>query len=314
MECRSSIRRETKKEKIANIITELRAHYRLSILLKIAKMKRSTYYYTISKKDKDEENDSLMNEIIAIFYEHKSRYGYRRITLELKNRGYSVNHKKVKRLMFRMELYGVTPKAKYKSYKGDMNGTCKNLLLNKIVDEENHKTYYERDFSTSRCNEKWSTDVSEFHIATGKLYLSPIIDLHNREIVSYDISTSPNYKQIQNMLSYAFKKHQSLTNLIFQSDQGWQYQMPQYHKTLSEMGITQSMSRKGNCLDNSIMENFFGVMKREMFYGHEYEFTSLDQLEFEMRKYISYYNNNRITQKLKGLTPVQYRNQSLTSC
>ncbi|MCI5772928.1 MAG: IS3 family transposase, partial [Erysipelotrichaceae bacterium] len=285
--------------------------YPLKILLKISGLKRSTYYYTLSKIDKDMKNDEIMNDIINIFYAHKERYGYRRITLELRNIGYTINHKKVKRLMSIMGLYGKTPKAKYKSYKGDMNGTTKNLLLNKVVDEENHKTYYERSFNTTRCNEIWATDVSEFHISAGKLYLSPILDLHNREIVSFNISASPNFDQTKDMLKQAFDKYDNLRDLIFHSDQGWQYQMQQYHKMLKEKGIKQSMSRKGNCLDNSPMENFFGKMKNEMFYGHEYSFKTLDDLKKAMVEYIDYYNNQRIIVKLKGLTPAQYRNQSL---
>lgn len=257
------------------------------------------------------KNDEIMNNIINIFYTHKERYSYRRIALELRNIGYTINHKKVKRLMSVMELYGKTPKAKYKSYKGDMNGTTKNLLLNKVVDEENHKTYYERNFNTTSCNEIWSTDVSEFHIAAGKLYLSPILDLHNREIVSFNISTTPNFEQTKDMLNKAFEKYDNLNNLIFHSDQGWQYQMESYHKILKKKGVQQSMSRKENCLDNSPMENFFGKMKNEMFYGYEYTFETLDDLKIAMEEYIDYYNNQRITVKLKGLTPVQYRNQSL---
>ena len=254
-----------------------------------------------------------MNNIIDIFYTHKGRYGYRRITLELTNRGFHINHKKVKRLMKRLGLYGIAPKAKYKSYKGAINGTLKNQLLNKVVDEENHKTCYERDFTTTKCDEKWTTDISEFHIAAGKLYLSPILDMHSREIISFSISNSPNYEQTKEMLNYAFKTHKDLKGLIFHSDQGWQYQMQPYHKVLKEQGIIQSMSRKGNCLDNSPMENFFGIMKREMFYGHEYEFKTLDELRIAMKEYIKYYNTQRITVKLKGLTPIQYRNQSLIS-
>lgn len=117
-----------------------------------------------------------------------------------------------------MGLYGKTPKAKYKSYKGNMNGTTKNLLLNKVVDEENHKTYYERNFNTTSCNEIWSTDVSEFHIVAGKLYLSLILDLHNREIVSFNISKSPNFEQIKDMLKQAFDKYDNLEGLKFHSD------------------------------------------------------------------------------------------------
>lgn len=260
------------------------------------------------KNDKDAE---LKQEILAIFQENKSRYGYRRITLELKNRGISVNHKKVKRLMKMLSLYGLTPKAKYKSYKGDMNGTCKNLLLDKEVDEENHKTKYVRNFFTTSINQKWTTDVSEFAIAAGKLYLSPILDMYNDEIISFDISTSANYAQIKRMLDGAFQKFDDLTGLIYHSDQGWQYQMQAYHKALADRGIKQSMSRKGNCMDNGIMEQFFGKMKNEMFYGHEQEFKTLDQLKQAMTEYIDYYNNQRISEKLKGLTPCQAREKAL---
>ena len=179
-----------------------------------------------------------------------------------------------------------------------------------VVDEEKHKTTYKRDFSTTACNQKWTTDVSEFHIAAGKLYLSPILDMHNREIVAFNISRNPNFNQTTDMLRKAFDKYKHLEGLIFHSDQGWQYQMEFYHQELEKRGIKQSMSRKGNCLDNSPMENFFGVMKNEMFYGHEYEFKSLEELEEAMIKYIKYYNNERIMEKTKGLSPLAYRQQS----
>ena len=204
-----------------------------------------------------------------------------------------------------MGLKAIYPRAKYTSYKGELNPICNNELL-EIKDDK-----VVRNFFTSKCNEKWTTDVSEFHIAFGKLYLSPILDMHNREIISYSISRNPSFNQIIEMLDKAFEKYNDLEGLIFHSDQGWQYQMNKYKTTLLEKGIKQSMSRKGNCLDNSLMENFFGIMKNEMFYGHEYEFESLDQLEQEMIKYIEYYNNDRITVKLKGLSPINYRQQSL---
>lgn len=230
--------------------------------------------------------------------------------LELANRGYKVNHKKIKRIMRLLNIRGITPRGKYNSYKGDQNGTCENLLLVKEVDEKKHKATYKRDFSTTACNQKWTTDVSEFHIAAGKLYLSPILDIHNREIVAFNISRSPNFNQTIDMLRKAFDKYDNLEGLIFHSDQGWQYQMRSYHRELEKRGIKQSMSRKGNCLDNSPMENFFGVMKNEMFYGHEYEFKSLEELEKAMIKYIEYYNKERIMEKTKGLSPLAYRQQS----
>ena len=280
-------------------------------MLSFFKISKSTYFYTINTYSCEDKDYELKELIKTIFKENESRYGYRRVTLELKNREYKINHKRVKRLMKLLNLYGVQPKAKYKSYKGEVGKTCKNLLLTKVVDEENNKTYYERNFTTTGVNQIWSTDVSEFHIAAGKLYLSPIIDVHNREIVSYVISRSPNFKQVTTMLDLAFKKHKNLKGLIFHSDQGWQYQMKKYRDKLSKRGIKQSMSRKGNCYDNCVMEIFFGTMKNEMFYGHEYEFDSLDELEIAMKEYIEYYNNKRISTKLKGLTPIMYRHQSL---
>ena len=320
--CLNSRGRKQEKEQLTEAVTELRQELKCSLdfILEtinsndsLPSLPRSDYYYWKNRTDPDAKNSDLMDAITTIYTVNHKRYGYRRITLQLKNDGWMVNHKVVKRLMSKLNLYGITPRAKYKSYKGDFNGTVDNKLLYKRVDTKRHRAEYIRDFSTTDVNEKWTTDVSEFHIAAGKLYLSPILDMHNREIVSYNISKSPGYMQITDMLNKAFNKFDDLSNLIFHSDQGWQYQMYQYHKALRERGITQSMSRKGNCLDNSPMENFFGKMKNEMFYGHEYEFQTLEQLQKAIEEYIDYYNNERIQVKLKGLTPCQARNQSLYS-
>lgn len=274
-------------------------------MLKLSNISKSSYFYEISLYNKTDKDHEIKAKIEEIFYNQSKRYGCPRITLELHNQGFKINHKKVQRLMKVMGLKAIQPRGKYKSYKGELNPICNNELLeikeDKVI----------RNFSTSKCNEKWTTDVSEFHISSGKLYLSPILDMHNREIVSYSISRIPNANQTQEMLDKAFEQYNNLEGLIFHSDQGWQYQMTNYQKQLKEKGIIQSMSRKGNCLDNSLMENFFGIMKNEMFYGHEYEFDSLDQLEQEMIKYIEYYNKDRITVKLKGLSPTNYRQQSL---
>ena len=320
--CLNSHGRKEEKERLTEAVTELRQELKCSLDFilttintndSLPHLPRSDYYYWKNRTDPDTKKMDLMTAISTIFADNHKRYGYRRITLQLKNEGWSVNHKAVKRLMSKLKLYGITPKAKYKSYKGDFNGTVGNKLLYKQVDTKKHKTEFKRDFSTAGVNEKWTTDVSEFHIAAGKLYLSPILDMHNKEIVSYNISRSPGYMQIKNMLDKAFRKYKNLKGLIFHSDQGWQYQMPQYHRALKNHEIIQSMSRKGNCLDNSPMENFFGKMKNEMFYGHEYEFETLEQLQKAMDNYIDYYNNKRIQVKLKGLTPCQARNQSLYS-
>ena len=183
---------------------------------------------------------------------------------------------------------------KYKSYKGEQGKIAPNIL--------------ERNFKATAPNQKWATDITEFNVAGKKLYLSPIIDLFNQEIISYELTERPVFNQVVMMLKKAFKKIPNNTNLTLHSDQGWQYQMKQYQYLLKEKGIIQSMSRKGNCLDNSVMENFFGLLKTEMFYKQK--FKSAEHLIDEIDKYIDYYNNRRIKCKLKGQSPVQYRTQS----
>lgn len=262
-------------------------------MLKIAEVSKSSYFYEISTYGREDKGKELKDAIAKIFDENKGRYGYPRITLELRNRGIHVNHKRVQRLMRQMGLMAKRPRSKYNSYKGDFGKKCDNLLLDKDTGV--------RHFETTGLDQKWTTDVSEFHISSGKLYLSPILDMHNRDIVSYNVSTSPSFAQIEDMLNKAFADGKDLTGLIFHSDQGWQYQMERYHQRLKEKGILQSMSRKGNCLDNSLMENFFGVMKNEMFYGHEYEFESLEQLKDAMVEYIDYYNGEQDYSKIKRI-------------
>ena len=157
-------------------------------------------------------------------------------------------------------------------------------------------------------NQKWVTDVTEFSLFGSKLYLSPVLDLYNGEIISYAISERANYRQVDEMLDKAFSRLPDSSGLILHSDQGWQYQNVRYQKRLLEKGIRQSMSRKGNCLDNAVMENFFGLLKSELLYLRT--FQSLDEFCQELIAYLEYYNNNRIKEKLNGLSPVQYRIQN----
>jgi transposase InsO family protein len=236
----------------------------------------------------------IKEEIIAIYYENQGRYGYRRITMELHNRGYDINHKTVQRLMKDLNIKCMVRIKKYRSYKGEVGKIAPNLI--------------QRDFKATAPNQKWTTDVTEFSLFGTKLYLSPILDMYNGEIISYNLSERPVLGQVMDMLDKAFAKIPDNTNLIFHSDQGWQYQHKQYQKRLVDKGIRQSMSRKGNCLDNSIMENFFGLLKSELLYLRE--FSSIEEFKIELEKYIDYYNNRRIKNKLKGLSPVQYRIQS----
>ncbi|KEQ38745.1 integrase core domain protein [Streptococcus mitis] len=272
--------------------------FSLDILLKAIKLARSTYYYHLKQLDKPDKNQELKAEIQSIFIEHKGNYGYRRIHLELRNRGYLVNHKRVQRLMEVLNLQAkMRQKRKYSSHKGDVGKKAENLI--------------QRQFESSKTMEKCYTDVTEFAIpaSTQKLYLSPVLDGFNSEIIAYNLSTSPNLEQVKTMLEQAFTEKR-YENTILHSDQGWQYQHDSYHQFLEAKGIQASMSHKGNSPDNGMMESFFGILKSEMFYGYEKSFQSLKQLEQAIVDYIDYYNNKRIKVKLKGLCPVQYRTKS----
>ena len=272
--------------------------FALEILLKIIKLARSTYYYQLKQLDKSDKNHDIKDEIQAIFTEHKGNYGYRRMTLELRHRGYIVNHKKVQRLMKILGLSArIRRKRKYSSYQGEVGKKADNLI--------------QRQFEASKPMEKCYTDVTEFAIpaSSQKLYLSPVLDGFNSEIIAYNLSTSPNLIQVKDMLEQAFGE-EHYENTILHSDQGWQYQHDFYHRFLEGKGIQPSMSRKGNSSDNGMMESFFGILKSEMFYSYERTFKSLSQLEKAIVDYIDYYNNKRIKVKLKGLSPVQYRTKS----
>ncbi len=272
--------------------------FRLDLLLETAYLARSTYYYQLKQLDGHDKDKEIKGEIQEIYYEHKGNYGYRRISLELRNRGFVVNHKKVQRLMKILGLSArIRRKRKYSSYQGEVGKKADNLI--------------QRQFEASKPMEKCYTDVTEFAIpnSTQKLYLSPVLDGFNSEIISYNLSTSPNLEQVKAMLDQAFTE-EHYENTILHSDQGWQYQHQYYHQFLEDKGIQPSMSRKGNSPDNGMMESFFGILKSEMFYGYEKTFHSLEQLEQAIVDYIDYYNNKRIKVKLKGLSPVQYRTKS----
>ena len=272
--------------------------FRLDLLLEAARLPRSTYYYQLKQLDRLDKDKNLKAEIQVIFTEHRGNYGYRRMTLELRNRGYMVNHKRVQRLMNVLGLSArIRRKRKYSSYQGEIGKKADNLI--------------QRQFEAAKPMEKCYTDVTEFAIpgSNQKLYLSPVLDGFNSEIIAYNLSTSPNLDQVEAMLNQAFSEDY-YTNTILHSDQGWQYQHQYYHRFLEDKGIQPSMSRKGNSPDNGMMESFFGILKSEMFYGYENTFHSLEQLEQAIVDYIDYYNNKRIKVKLKGLSPVQYRTKS----
>ncbi len=215
------------------------------------------------------------------------------MTIELRKKQI-INHKTVQRLMKEMGLYCMVRMKKYHSYKGDVGKVAPNLL--------------NRNFHAECSNKKWATDVTEFSLFGQKLYLSAILDLYNSEIVSYSVCPRPRMSMVMNMLDNAIEKLPDQHDLILHSDQGWQYQMKKYQHKLVTNGIRQSMSRKGNCLDNAVMENFFGILKSELLYIQE--FDSMEHFIQELHDYIHYYNYRRIKNKLKGMSPIEYRTHS----
>lgn len=254
-------------------------------------MARSSYYYHLKTKSVLNKHDDAREQIKKIYHQHKGRYGYRRITIQMRNQGVVVNHKTVLKIMASVGLKSLIRCKKYRSYKGETGTIVPNLL--------------QRNFTSDRPCLKWATDITEFKVKDKKLYLSPVIELFNGEIISYSLSESPDFKQVSNMLDEAFKKVGAGSQLILHSDQGWQYQMKKYQFRLKQHGIKQSMSRKGNCLDNAIIENFFGIIKSELFYLKKY--NNIDELKQEIEEYITYYNNDRIKLNLKGMSPIKYR-------
>ncbi|WP_139377678.1 IS3 family transposase [Solibacillus isronensis] len=281
----------TKEDKV-KVIYELRHKYSVKALVAFAGIPRSTYYDLVKKMNRPDPDAELKDDIQSIYEEHEGRYGYRRIRDELANRGQKVNHKKVQRIMKELGLKCLVRMKKYKSYKGTVGKIAPNIL--------------DRNFTAECPNQKWVTDITEFKLFGEKLYLSPVLDLFNGEIISYTIGSRPTYSLVSEMLDQALERLPAEHQLLMHSDQGWHYQMKQYRHALQSRGIVQSMSRKGNCYDNSVMENFFGIMKSEFLYLKEFE--SVEHFKQQLENYINYYNTKRIKAKLK-LSPVQYRTQ-----
>ena len=279
------------------MILELRREFRIDVLLEITELPRSTFYYHSGRQNEVDKYARAKEEIAAIYHENRGRYGYRRITDELHNRGILLNHKTVQRLMKELGLICRIRMKKYRSYKGEQGTTADNVL--------------HREFRAEKPNQKWVTDVTEFRLFGQKLYLSPILDLCSGDIVSYTLSHSPNLPMVITMLEQAFAKIPDNTKLLLHSDQGWHYRHKRYVEMLQTKGVRQSMSRKGNCYDNAVMENFFGHLKSELLYLQEFE--SMDHFKQELIEYIDYYNNRRIKARLKGLPPALHRQQALSA-
>ncbi len=276
---------------------ELRQHHPVAALLKVAGLARSTFYYQLRTLDADDRHADLKTKIRTVFERHKGRYGYRRVTAAIRQAGHLVNHKAVQRLMQQLQLKSLVRPKKYRSWRGEVGQAAPNLL--------------QRQFSATQPNQKWVTDVTEFNVGGQKLYLSPVMDLYNGEIVAYQMDRRPSFELVSDMLKKALTKLGRKERPLLHSDQGWQYRMPAFRRQLKRRKLTQSMSRKGNCLDNAAMESFFGTLKSECY--RPQRFTCVEQLRQTLDHYIHYYNHERIRLKLKGLSPVQYRTQALAA-
>jgi putative transposase len=254
-------------------------------------MARSTFYYHLSTLQIQDKWEDVKETILFIYNRHGGRYGYRRITQELlSEHQIKLNRKTVKRLMDDLGLKSMVRIKKYRSYTGTVGTIAPNIL--------------KRDFSTTDFNQKWVTDVTEFHLLGVKIYLSPIIELHNGEVLGYTIYDRPVLQMVLDMLKSTISAHPSCQGVILHSDQGFHYQHESYVKEISNLGIIQSMSRKGNCLDNACAESFFSQLKSEFLYLKT--FDSVMQFKQELREYLKFYNKDRIKSKL-GISPVQFR-------
>lgn len=279
----------------------------LKELLSYADMPKSTYMYWQKRFDRENPDVELEEKMLEIHAEHKD-YGYRRMKAELCNQGYPVNKKKVQRLMQKLHLQvtSFTRKSrKYCSYKGRVGKVAPNRIR--------------RRFHTNIPHQKITTDTTEFkyyeigdkgRITIQKLYFDPFMDMCNGEIISYGIDKRACAQSVMNALKKAITATADCPyRRTFHSDQGWVYQMKAYSHRLKSERIFQSMSRKGNCYDNSVMENFFGILKQEIYHGVVY--YSYEDLKEAIEKYIKYYNEKRIKEKLGWLSPVQYRQRLL---
>ena len=265
-------------------------------LLKVAGLARSTFYYQCQAAQRADRQNAMEVRIRAVYDEHKGRYGYRRITAALcSSMEAPVNHKCVQRLMQKMGLRALIRAKKRSRHAPGMSDVHVPNVL-------------QRDFCAAAPNQKWVTDVTEFNVNGHRLYLSACMDLYNGEIIAHRMAKRPVFELVSSTLQAALSRTRCASELIVHSDQGWHYKMQPYRAMLASHGVTQSMSRKGNCFDNAAMESFFGTLKAEYF--HLAAPKSLDALEAGVHDYVNYYNHERIKLGLQGLSPVKYRLRS----
>ena len=277
----------TEKRKI---IESLKPDHALNDLLRVAKMPRSSFYYKEIKRDYHEVKEA----ILSLYKKNRKREGYRPMTCKLRQIGFNLNHKTVLKLMNELGIHSILRKKRH-GKRGKTSHIAPNLL--------------NRDFTATALNQKWVTDVTEFHVGQEKLYFSPLMDLANREIIAYHFSTRPKFSLVKKMLAQGLSRLKPTECPIVHSDQGVLYGTAEWVKMLEGKAV-QSMSRRGNCYDNAVIESFFAILKSECFYSRTYH--SMAELQAEIEEYLVYYNQKRIKLAFKGLSPVQYRAQYLS--
>ncbi|WP_201180342.1 IS3 family transposase [Escherichia coli] len=287
------LRKKAPSWRKTKVIRSLRCGHCQSDLLKAAGLARSTLYYQLSLQKAKDKYADVKQLIASIFHEHRGCYGYRRIHCELQKRGLKFSGKTVRKLMQQLGLKSPVRLKKYRSYPGNMGLAAENIL--------------QRQFKAEAPCEKWVTDITEFRAGGQKLYLSPILDLFNGEIVAWETACRPTEELVKRMLNKGLESLAEGEKPLLHSDQGWHYRIKSYQSALADKGLVQSMSRKGNCLDNAVMENFFGHLKEEMYYRRDYR--SVEELENAVNEYITYWNQKRIKLSLGGLSPVEYRTE-----
>ena len=259
-------------------------------------MARSTFFYHQKRLSDPDKHAALKDAIWESFERNKHRYGYRRVLLDLRNQGWVVNHKLVYKLMCELGLRAkVRQRRPYISYNGTISHIADNTL--------------DRKFTPDKPNTVFVSDVTEFRVAGRKVYLSPVMDLFDRSIVAHTVATSPSTAFTADSLTKTIKTCAPEPGWMMHTDQGFQYQHSSWRNLIHDNGGVQSMSRKANCYDNAVMENFFGHLKTEMYHGEV--FDTVAEFNQAIDEYIQWYNTERIQQRLKGLTPMQYRNQTL---
>ena len=281
----------------AAAVVACKADHRLDVLLSVAGLARSTFFYHQARISAPDRHAGLAAAIRDVFREHHGRYGHRQIQNKLASQGHRVAKKTVLQLMRRDGLYcPVRRKRRYSSFDGAVGQAASNLLA--------------RDFTATGPNQKWVTDVTEFRVGDRKLYLSPVMDLFDRQIIAYRTGTTPNLDLTNDSLRDAFRAAPEASPLVH-SDQGMHYRHQSWRAILTKQNATQSMSRKGNCYDNAVMENFFGQLKTEMF--HHDRFATITDLTIAIDGYIVWYNTVRTLTRLEGMTPVEYRAHALAA-